>query len=84
MNSSAVPPTAPPAGLTIGAQPAKSWIEFSLTALPGVDLLVIAGDVGSYQAGSKLATDDFGLGRFSPKRDGAPWPRLFARSLAVR
>lgn len=50
--------------------------DFQTTAMPGVDLLVIAGDVGSYQAGSKLVTDDFGLGRFSPKREGAPWPRV--------
>jgi len=44
--------------------------------MPDVDLLVLAGDVGSYQAGSRLVTDDFGLGRFSPRRDGAAWRRV--------
>ena len=34
---------------------------------PGADLLVLAGDIGSYQAGSLLAGDDFGLERFSPQ-----------------
>jgi hypothetical protein len=44
---------------------------------PGADLLVLAGDIGSYQAGSRLADDDdFGLGRFSP-RHGWPCPVLF-------
>ncbi len=42
----------------------------------GADLLVLAGDVGSYQAGSRLADDDFGLGRFSPLR-GWPVPVLY-------
>ncbi|WP_423596854.1 metallophosphoesterase [Roseateles sp. MS654] len=50
--------------------------DFQTVAVPEVDLLVLAGDVGSYQAGSRLVTDDFGLGRFSPRRDGAPWPRV--------
>ena len=43
---------------------------------PGADLLVLAGDIGSYQAGSRLAEDDFGLTRFSP-RHGWPVPVLF-------
>ncbi len=50
--------------------------DFQTIAAPGVDLLVLAGDVGSYQAGSRLVTDDFGLGRFSPKRADAAWPRV--------
>ena len=41
---------------------------------PGADVLVLAGDVGSYQAGSQLADDDFGLGRFSPLSHHAGWP----------
>ncbi|MEO8296999.1 MAG: metallophosphoesterase [Burkholderiales bacterium] len=45
-------------------------------AAPGADLLVLAGDVGSYQPRSKLAGDDFGLERFSPLRAGAPWRRV--------
>lgn len=40
-------------------------------ALPGADVLVVAGDVGSYQPGSQLADADFGLARFAPDR--GPW-----------
>jgi Icc-related predicted phosphoesterase len=43
---------------------------------PGADLLVLAGDIGSYQAGSRLAEPDFGLARFSP-RHGWPTPVLY-------
>ena len=41
---------------------------------PGADVLVLAGDVGSYQEGSQLADHDFGLARFSPLPRGAGWP----------
>ena len=44
--------------------------------LPNIDVLVLAGDVGSYQAGSWLKDDDFGLRRFSPRTAGAPWKRV--------
>lgn len=46
----------------------------------GADLLVLAGDIGSYQSGSlllDLGIDDFGLSRFSPlpvSKGGAAWP----------
>ncbi len=43
---------------------------------PGAELLVLAGDVGSYQRGSRLLDDDFGLARFSPRR-GWPVPVLY-------
>jgi hypothetical protein len=43
---------------------------------PGAELLVLAGDVGSYQRGSRLADSDFGLARFSP-REGWPVPVLY-------
>jgi len=43
---------------------------------PGADLLVLAGDIGSYQTGSRLVGDDFGLERFSP-RLGWPVPVLY-------
>jgi hypothetical protein len=43
---------------------------------PGADLLVLAGDIGSYQRGSGLEADDFGLRRFSP-RHGWPVPVLY-------
>lgn len=41
---------------------------------PGADVLVLAGDVGSYQEGSRLEDGDFGLARFSPLAQGACWP----------
>jgi hypothetical protein len=43
---------------------------------PDADLLVLAGDVGSYQPGSLLCDEDFGLGRFSPLQ-GWPTPVVF-------
>jgi predicted phosphodiesterase len=49
------------------------WVP---TPQPGADLLVLAGDVGSYQLGSLLLDDDFGLGRFSPLQ-GWPTPVVF-------
>lgn len=36
------------------------------------DVVVLAGDIGSYQSGSHLATGDFGLERFSPLQPGFP------------
>ncbi len=48
--------------------------EFVPEPAPGADVLVLAGDIGSYQQGSALTTlddGDFGLGRFSPQRG---WP----------
>ncbi|MEY2688502.1 MAG: hypothetical protein RL375_2700 [Pseudomonadota bacterium] len=41
------------------------------------DVLVLAGDIGSYQAGSRLLEDDFGLGRFSPLRADVPASTVF-------
>jgi hypothetical protein len=43
---------------------------------PGAELLVLAGDIGSYQRGSQLADEDFGLARVSP-RHGWPGPVLY-------
>ena len=54
--------------------------HFRATPVPGADLLVLAGDIGSYQNGSMLASlgvKDFGLAQFSPlpvSRGGAGWP----------
>ena len=54
--------------------------HFKPRPLPGADLLVLAGDIGSYQTGSLLASldiADFGLARFSPlaaSQGGADWP----------
>ena len=53
--------------------------QFQLQPAPGAELLVLAGDIGSYQAGSRLTEEgdtDFGLGRFSPVR-GWPTPVLY-------
>ena len=50
--------------------------DFQPVPAEGAELLVLAGDVGSYQRGSRLAGDDFGLARFSP-RDRWPCPVLF-------
>lgn len=49
------------------------WVPL---AAPEADVLVLAGDIGSYQAGSQLADNDFGLARFSPLT-GWPTPVLF-------
>ncbi|MDO8441343.1 MAG: metallophosphoesterase [Polaromonas sp.] len=49
------------------------WVA---TPAPDADVLVLAGDIGSYQPGSLLTDDDFGLARFSP-RNGWPTPVLF-------
>ena len=46
-------------------------------AAADVDVLILAGDIGSYQARSRLDSDDFGLGRFSPRRPQSGWPRVF-------
>jgi hypothetical protein len=55
----------------------EHYPDFMPVAGECVDALVLAGDIGSYQAGSKLLTDDFGLGRFSPRAPNAPWRRVF-------
>ena len=54
--------------------------HFQAQPLPGADVLVLAGDIGSYQPDSSLASlgvSDFGLARFSPRplhEGGADWP----------
>ncbi|MBS0611380.1 MAG: metallophosphoesterase [Proteobacteria bacterium] len=48
--------------------------HFSPSPAPDAELLVLAGDIGSYQPGSQLADDDFGLARFSPLPQYAGWP----------
>jgi predicted phosphodiesterase len=50
---------------------------FTATPAPGADLLVLAGDIGSYQRrkdGSAMAEPDWGLQRFSPLPGVAGWP----------
>lgn len=58
----------------------ESHPRFSVPASAGADVLVLAGDIGSYQDGSLLTSNgiaDFGLARFSPlpvAEGGAGWP----------
>lgn len=47
--------------------------DFVPEGAPGADVLVLAGDIGSYQRDSRLQDTDFGLGRFSPRLADAPW-----------
>lgn len=48
--------------------------HFAPEPAPGADVLVLAGDIGSYQFGSLLAGPHFGLERFSPLPQFAHWP----------
>ena len=51
--------------------------EFVATPAAGADLLVLAGDIGSYQQqrdGHAMAEPDWGLQRFSPLPQYAGWP----------
>ena len=58
----------------------ESHPHFTVLPAAGADLLVLAGDIGSYQQGSlltELGIADFGLKRFSPLpigEGGAGWP----------
>ena len=58
----------------------ESHPHFAAQPLAGADVLVLAGDIGSYQQDSaltRLAVPDFGLARFSPRpvhEGGAGWP----------
>lgn len=49
---------------------------FAPVFLPDVDVIVLAGDIGSYQDGSRLGGDDFGLARFSPLLRNDPSQRV--------
>jgi predicted phosphodiesterase len=58
----------------------ESHPHFTAQPLAGADVLVLAGDIGSYQHNSdltRLGVPDFGLARFSPRpvhEGGAAWP----------
>ena len=58
----------------------ESHPHFAAQPLAGADVLVLAGDIGSYQQDSsltRLGVPDFGLARFSPRpahEGGAAWP----------
>ncbi len=45
--------------------------RLQIQPVPGADLLVLAGDIGSYQEGSRIDDPDFALTRFSPRHG---WP----------
>lgn len=48
--------------------------HFAPEPAAGADVLVLAGDIGSYQAGSQLSDSDYGLARFSPLPQWGGWP----------
>jgi len=48
--------------------------QFAASPAAHADVLVLAGDIGSYQRGSRLADGNFGLARFSPLPQHAGWP----------
>ena len=50
--------------------------NWQATPAAGADVLVLAGDVGSYQAGHQMQDQDFGLRQFSPLT-GWPTPVIF-------
>lgn len=50
----------------------ERYPDFQPQFAPDVDVVVLAGDIGSYQSGSRLLTADFGLERFSPLRSNVP------------
>lgn len=50
--------------------------DMQVAPAAGAELLILAGDIGSYQPGSRLPGDDFGLERYAPA-NGWPVPVLF-------
>lgn len=44
----------------------ERYPAFQPELAPDIDVVVLAGDIGSYQSGSRLTGSDFGLERFSP------------------
>lgn len=54
----------------------ERYPDYMPEVAPGADVLVLAGDIGSYQRGSLLQSEDFGLSRFSPRGIGSKWSRV--------
>ncbi|WP_020655756.1 metallophosphoesterase [Massilia niastensis] len=54
----------------------ERYPDFRPAIAHDTDVVVLAGDIGSYQSGSRLGGDDFGLERFSPLRPDAPRARV--------
>lgn len=53
--------------------------DFQAQVAPDADVLILAGDIGSYQAGSQLPTKarrDFGLEQFRARTHGGRWPEV--------
>ena len=50
--------------------------DFRPQLAPDTDVVILAGDIGSYQSRSRLEGDDFGLERFAPQRTDAPRARV--------
>jgi predicted phosphodiesterase len=50
--------------------------NWQATPAPGADVLVLAGDIGSYQPGHQMRDEDFGLRPFSPLT-GWPMPVIY-------
>ena len=48
--------------------------QFVAQPAVGADVLVLAGDIGSYQSNSQVEGENFGLERFSPLPQYAGWP----------
>ena len=48
--------------------------QFVAEPAVGADVLVLGGDIGSYQSSSQLDGENFGLERFSPLPQYAGWP----------
>jgi hypothetical protein len=50
----------------------ERYPDFRPEIFPDTDVVVLAGDIGSYQDGSRLGGLDFGLERFAPRHSAAP------------
>jgi predicted phosphodiesterase len=50
----------------------ERYPDFRPEVFPDTDVVVLAGDIGSYQDGSRLGGGDFGLERFAPRHSPAP------------
>ena len=48
----------------------ERYADFQPRVAADTDVVVLAGDIGSYQSGSRLTGTDFGLARFSPLGPG--------------
>lgn len=55
----------------------ERYPDFVPSVSAEADVVVLAGDIGSYQKGSLLLEEDFGLGRFSPLKRRAPDQKVF-------